>query len=227
MCSLVRLLVFLSLVSYASFAEQKNITLSTMEGIEIIEKLETYLRKSYNRIGYELDFVELPPGRATIIANSGNIDGVAARLTAIDQKYPALLRVPVLLVRGHLTVYCAPDVVCNESIINDEKSTIGGISHSALMLQYMNDKKSSLYLVDTHQNLAELFEKGRLDYIFSIELDNLGNFQNLDQNQHKVYLTELEAYHYLNQKHVDIIPELVSSLNQTIRELGPLNQANK
>lgn len=223
----LKLLIILYMISFASIAEEATMTISTIGNIEISERIEKYLVKSYNRLGYKVHFLELSPGRATILANDSTIDGVSVRVQGIEKEFNNLIRVPVLLTGAHLTLYCAKGVLCDESVINEEENIIGGVANTFAILKYMKEKNSSLYLVNTHLQLTNLFERGRLSYIFSFEIDNLGNFQNLNQNYNKIYLTRLEGYHYVNKKHVALIPELVVSLTQTINELGAINQASQ
>jgi hypothetical protein len=222
-----KLLVILYMISFASIAEQATITISTIGNIEISERIEKYLVKSYSRLGYKVHFLELSPGRASILANDSTIDGLSVRVQGIEKEFENLIRVPVLLTGANLALYCAKDVQCDESVINEKESIIGGVANVFSILRYMKEKKSSLYLVNTHLQLSNLFEKGRLKYIFSFEIDNLGNFQNLSQSYNKIYLTRLEGYHYVNKKHADIVPELVDSLNQTINEFGAINQVSQ
>lgn len=223
----LKLLVILYILSFTSVADKTTITISTMGNIELSERIEKYLVKSYNSLGYQVHFIELSPGRATILANDGAIDGVSVRVHGIEKEFSNLIRVPVLLTGANLALYCTKGVLCDESVINEKESIIGGVANGFAILQYMKDKNSSLYLVNTHLQLTNLFEKGRLDYIFSFEVDNLGNIQKLSQSYNKVHLTRLEGYHYVNKKHAALIPELVDSLNQTINELGAVNQVSQ
>lgn len=199
-----------------------TLVISTVPKLPVFIKIQHHLEYAYSLMGYEVEFVPMSLGRASKMADEGSLDGVSVRVPAIEKITQNLIRIPVMLLSGDLSLYCIPDVPCDETVLNDDKIMVGGLSNVPVMQNFMSDKNASLYLVHDAPQLKALFEKKRLDYILSIEIDGLGNFQELAAGTNHIKLLALEVFHYVNKRHVELVPHITQSLLQSQIELGQI-----
>jgi len=180
------------------------------------------LQHAYSLMGYDVEFIPMLLGRGSMMANNGLIDGVSVRVPAIEQVAKNLIRVPVMILSGDLSLYCSAEVVCDESVLSNEKLLVGGLSNVPVMQSFMSDKAASLYLVHDAPQLKALFNKGRIQYILSIEIDGFGNFQALDMHPNRTTLLPLEGYHYVHKQHALLVPHIAQSLLESQAMLGQI-----
>jgi hypothetical protein len=55
--------------------------------------LELIYHEAFRRLGYQLKYLVVPPRRASILAESGDVDGEIHRVASHGKEHPALVRV--------------------------------------------------------------------------------------------------------------------------------------
>ena len=190
---------------------------------KISSRFEKYLVYAYNQLGYKVAFEKILSARAREMVDAGQIDAMMIAEKEISQVYTNILRVPVLLARGRLMLYCNKQVSCLTSSLNNEKNIIGVVSGNSISANYMRQKRASTYGVKSHTQLGLMLEKERLKYVLIIKEDQIGNIGNLDENLYKqIEVTRSEGYHFIHKKHQHLLPDLTLALKSAIEKYGPL-----
>ena len=83
---------------------EKAIVFSTIfpESLPYFQELSLIYTETFKRLGYKFKLVDLPGERSLVDANSGIVDGEAARIASLDSaKYPNLIRVlePIIVIK--------------------------------------------------------------------------------------------------------------------------------
>ncbi len=182
---------------------------------------------AYDQLGFKVAFHAIQPGRSLILTDRGDFDGQVMRASNIEKRAPNLLKVPVTLAKGKLALYCAKDVLCDKSILNNSKKVIGVVTGDTASTVFMKDKNGSTYQVRNGVDLATMLTLKRLSYIITLEEEETGNINNLDASLYqRVILLDLAGYHYIHKKHQQLIPQLTTAFEQAIAEIGPFKKQN-
>ncbi|GHE83611.1 hypothetical protein [Thalassotalea profundi] len=216
-------------------AESKNIpiqgssiTVATVPNNQLLNWYKNYILKAYTDIGYKVSFVEYSLGKSVVEGNKGKIDALIVRTSEIEDKLVNFRRVPTVVAKGKLVLYCQKNVECSEDVLNERQNLIGIISGTNVTSHYMQDKKASVYQVKTADNVALMLEKKRFDYILTIDEDYFGNYSNLPQEDYnRIIIKEVFGYHYVHKKIAGLIPQLTTSLANAINAVGPPKLASK
>lgn len=222
----IKIVLFvLSSISSLTFANEKSINLAIDSSIPIVEHYKKRVFRAYVNLGYKVNFLETSMGRSILEVNNGRIDGITIVSSQVEKVNENLLRVPVLLASGQLVLVCHLDIPCSEKVLDDPLSVIGIVSGANHMSLYMKNKSASLYSSKNPALLTSMFEKKRLQYILSVEIDGIGNYSLLEKGKYsQITLVELKAYHFLHKRFSNFVPEITRSLNEVLSVLGPVNK---
>jgi hypothetical protein len=194
----------------------------------ISHRYEKYLLFAYNHLGYKVIFDQILIGRARELVNKGELDGMMIAEKKIEQTFYNLLRVPVVIAKGALVLYCNKRVVCEKSALNDANNVIGVTSGKSISANFMETVQASSYAIKSDENLGSMLVKGRLHYVLLIDEEQLGNLGNLDESQFNTTVVYRSAgFHYVNKKHKNLLPGLAQGLQLAIEKYGPLIKPNK
>jgi hypothetical protein len=209
--------------SVASSKTLPKLNIATLPQNKSLNGLKDYFDRAYHLIGYRVAFHQYPPGDSIKMTNVGKLDAELIRTPVVEDIAKNLRRVPVKLLSGQLVLYCLNNVPCNDDVLNDTNTVVGIISGKNITSQYMHGKKSKTYQIDKSQNLSKLFEKQRIQYILSLDIDGVGNMNFIDKSQYQTFQLALyDSYHYLHKKYEYLIPKLTIALQQAMEEIGPL-----
>ncbi|NMP32417.1 hypothetical protein HII17_12670 [Thalassotalea sp. M1531] len=223
-----RILTLILSLSYSSllFANVPTITISsgTYSEKSLLYPIEKYIFKSYSRLGYRVNIIELSVGRSIKMAENGEIDALMIKAEEVANSLNNLIKVPILLLEGEFMLYCQAHVDCDFSVLNDPEIIVGVLSGVNLPTQYLSTKSASMYQISKGSQLAEVFKKKRIDYILTFEIDGINVFDfNLANDIQKLPIKKVKGYHLVHKKHQKLIPEIKASIEQTIKELGPIS----
>lgn len=201
----------------AEAAPKKQVKISVIEDLAVIDKYRALILKAYTGIDYQVEFLAMPAAREILEINKGTVDAITIRLSVIEPAYPDFVRVPVLLATGDFFLYCQLDLPCDKTILASRDNLVGlvvGVNFASL---YMNDYSASVYKSVNAKLLGELLIIKRLNYILTLEVDGYGNLTNLDSTKfNRVNLERVEAYHYIHRRIEHLLPELTQSLNNVL-----------
>mgnify|MGYP001572527229 CR=1 FL=1 len=71
------------------------------------------------------------------MVEAGTLDAIMIAEKEIEQKYNNLLRVPVMLAKGSLILYCSEKVYCHPSALNKIDNVIGVVRGSSMSANFM------------------------------------------------------------------------------------------
>jgi len=190
---------------------------------ELSYRFEKYLLSAYNQLGYKVVFEKILVVRARVMVDAGILDGMMLAEKEIEQTYSNILRVPVMLARGSLVLYCNKQVDCQVSALSDANIVVGVISGHSMSAQYMRNMRASTYAVKSSEKLGLMLTKGRLDYVLNVNEEQFGNMGVFDENMYqKIEVVRTEGYHYIHKKHEHLLPELTQALQLAVEKFGSL-----
>lgn len=214
-----RLVIALLLIgsSFGSSAEEIKPTIKISVVVEnpLIEQIKTIITSSYAQLGFKLAFYQIPPDRALKLTDSGELDAELVRLSTVEKHATNLIRVPVLISKGHVILNCLPTVTCDKSILDDSTKVIGVNGDSTISSTFIRDFNASSYNIPIVKSLGNVLEKSRLEYVISLEVEGFGNILEIDPEKFQSFeLMNFEAYHYIHTKHKDLLQPLTDVLQQ-------------
>ncbi len=225
---IVLLFCFSFTLSAKPNSQPKSVRISIPLSDNISHRYEKYLLFAYNHLGYKVTFDQILIGRARELVDEGKLDGMMIAEKEIEQTFFNLLRVPVVLAKGALVLYCNKKVVCEKSVFNDVNNIIGVTSGKSISANFMETMQASSYAIKSDEDLGSMLIKGRLHYVLLIDEVQLGNLGNFDESQFNTAVVyRSEGFHYVNKKHEDLLPALVQGLQLAIEKYGPLVNPNK
>jgi polar amino acid transport system substrate-binding protein len=204
---------------------------SSVDNVFKISAEEAILRTAYQRLGIEITIIGMPAKRALRSSNTGLTDGEAARIAAVEQEYPNLIRiaVPIRVDPMHLYVRAG-----NEFAVNGWDSIpdgyILGYRRGVMFAEYAVARYNLRSSSNNSENvLFEQLNKDRIDVVLAspggaekmikdLQLDNI------IQLNPPVYISYL--YHFLNKKHADLVPEITKVL-QDMEKNGLIQELNE
>jgi len=84
----------------------KTIHITTPLSDALSYRFEKYLVYAYTKLGYKVIFEKILTARAREMVDAGQLDAIMAAEKEIENTYNNLLRVPVMLAKGALVLYC-------------------------------------------------------------------------------------------------------------------------
>jgi len=215
----VMLLLFFHFTSYAEHSSSKQIKISSIKNSSFIDRYRKLVLKAYTDLGYSVKMTEISAGREIVEINKGTVDALVIRLSVIEKNNPDLIRVPVILAKGGLFLYCQKRLPCNHSVVDEPLNLIGAIFGQNVTSEYLKGHTASVYKTSTAEQLAEMLSKKRLNYILTVDINGFGNIVGLDESKYNtVKLDSLEAFHYIHKRIEETLPELTVSLKNIIDE---------
>lgn len=183
-----------------------------------VEKLYT---EAFNRLGYTFELITAPTKRSLIDADSGVVDGDAARVFNVNEKnnYPSLLRVEEPIRRVKLAVYSN-----NRSLTINSWDDLKGLNIAYIEGVKFLEERLAPYNED--RNVATFFKpavifKKMLDGEVDVYIDREGAIEAaLEQEEltsivEIAVLEEIDLYPYLHRSN----RHLVDSLEEVLREM--------
>ncbi len=227
MLRLIFVTFFLSLqfTPYADNSPLKQINISSIKDLHIIDRYRELVLKAYTDLGYSVDFIEMPAARGFAEINKGTVDALVIRLSVIESNNPDLIRVPVILASGDILLYCQIELPCDHSVLDEPANLIGAVIGQNFTTAYLKGRAASVYKTTTVSQLAEMLSKKRLNYILMFEVDGLGTIVELDKSKYNIIkLDRLAAFHYIHKRIESILPELTLSLKNILEPCSQKDQ---
>ena len=211
--------VALLLATALARAEQPTIELDgpseTPQALFVQELLET----AYGNLGYRVAYRKVPLGRSFVEANAGRLDGLRARVGNAADQYPNLIKVPFNLL-DFKVVLLADRRVCGACLIEhmDSVATIRGFKAFNDLLDKHQWRLHVSQVTDLVQ-AEHLLKTGKVQGAVMSDTNVPAEYYQLDHHWIKHTLAVLPDYHYLNEKHRDLVPKLMEQF-QALQEAG-------
>lgn len=216
-CVLLLLAGLLPMISFA-FSEQK-LTFRAPEEGPFTQYVTAVLEEAYEKLGIELEYIELPRLRGEQLAAEGTIAGELGRTALLEDKRRHLRRVPFPLFTFDI-IAVADRRNCGYCPLSEMKSLayVNGMDSITKLVENLPYEPSIVTPIDIEQ-VVKLLDSGRIQMAF------MGDFQfensDLKDNPHLIThkLSTEVGFHYLNEEHARLIPQLTYHL-QTMRDNG-------
>jgi len=213
----------------ASASETYQLQIATSLGrSEFAIQIEQQLRQAYGRLGYQMELVRLPAGRSLQMANRGVYDGELFRIDGIQQEFSELRQVPVQLATIELLAFVRTEQL--DELRQWQQQTnlkIGFVRGFRLA----NQVRYAGYPVPvtTLQQAVGMLEQGKIDVLLE---DRQSVLSVLPAKTEQVGITAISGvlataglYHYLHQRHSDLIVPLSKVLHNL--QAGAADQPTK
>jgi hypothetical protein len=216
--------MLLSTVTYAQpqvAIKEMHITIPLSDKLSF--RYKKYLLNTYDYLGYEVKFEKILVARAREMVDAGRLDAILIAEKEIEQVYSNIIRVPVILAKGALVLFCAKEVICHQGVLNDDRKLIGVVSGHSISANFMQQKYASTHEVKGLDDLGVMLSRKRLNYALFVYEEQIGTIGLFDEEKfQKTEIYRSEGYHYIHKKHKALLPEITKALKLAIEELGPL-----
>lgn len=229
----VSLLFFILVSCKANAVDEKKLMptlhISSYKNAKISDRYKKLLTFSYNQLGYRIQFHEMVVSRALKMIKLYQLDALMAQTSTL-MKYEDLpvIKVPVLLGKGKLVLFCKKTLLCNIKVLENPNNIIA-VAHGTLGAKTDFLKmNASTYEIATKDAAGKMLALGRLNYLIIIVEESMGNLAGLDERKYgQVELAPVEGFHYIHEKHEKLIPQLSAAMELYIEQFEPSLKINK
>lgn len=208
--------ILLFLVASPAFAD-KTLTFA-MPDDEIAYTSLAVLKEAYSRLDLKVEGLTLPASRALEESDAGRTDGEVNRIAAIENAHPNLIRVPVPVNFLEGVAYS-----CRKKIhVEGWESLRGyriGIRNGIKFAERGTEGLPNVTRATDYDVLFELLFVGRLDVVIASRQVGSLQFRRSGMDclvVNEPPLTSLPLYHYLNKRHVTLVPALTHILQEMV-----------
>ncbi|MBI5593655.1 MAG: transporter substrate-binding domain-containing protein [Deltaproteobacteria bacterium] len=173
------------------------------------------LKVAYSRLNIPIELVDLPAKRALMDSSKGKLDGEVHRNINVQKQYPSLI-----LIRPAIN-YIEPSVFSKiyrfevkgwDSIKNYNIGIVRGVGTSEDGTEGMKH----VLAVSTLDHMMLMLVADRIDVAVSDSFSGLASVKKLGLNDRIKVLTpplqKNEIYHFLHEKHRDLVPKVENVL---------------
>lgn len=188
------------------------ITLGALSGITGTHLIVKFFRQLYKNIGYELDVRYVESEQALTRAYAEGLDGEFLRQAGYDQQYSNLVQLQESVGSGNFFLVCETEAVCSNHNARKEQKIATSINSTVGDWWAKENNTELLHYSSSFAMWRDLFD-GKIDAVFSPEFDILSQSNNLHDYQ-ILPVIEIELYHYIHERHQEIIPLINSELKR-------------
>lgn len=185
-----------------------------------LPELENIVQEAYDRIGRTADFRYLPFLRSLDEANTGILDGCAARTRIAAKGYSNLIQVPFpLLKHSHSAVTTKPGIKV-KSLEDLEGYAVGIQRGNIAAIDLAEQAGHQVYLFNSLVGAFNMIEAGRLDMIVmdatvaEVMVQTVG----LETYFISEPLAGVYTYHTLNKEHEELAPKLAFVFKEMLED---------
>lgn len=216
--------VFLILFVENAYSQQ-SLTFSRFPFDATQRVTQRVLTVAYQRLGISIDVKSMPGKRALRESSEGRTDGEVHRIAKIEESYPTLIRVPIILSHLNTTAFSKDSKMivsdCN-ALKNYRIGIVRGAKHAELCTQGL---KQVIPLTNSTM-LFQFIEVGRADVVIIGGLSGIIQLKKLGiDSVHPLSppLRKLPLYHFLHQKHKALVPKIYAVLKK-MKDSGELEE---
>ena len=175
--------------------------------------LDLIVKESFARMGMDVALQPLPSKRGLVMADSGQVDGDANRISGLQAAYPSLLQVPESNMTYEFTAFTLRSDVNVRNWGDLRHYTVAYIIGWKIYDEHV--QAGRVVKVATPENLFALLRAGRVDVALYYRLGGLYYARKLGLTNLRALTPPLatrEMYMYLNSRHADLVPRLAEAL---------------
>ena len=174
------------------------------------------ISEAYERSGVTISFKAYPVKRGNSIANSGIVDGVMLRQEGIEEEFPNLVKIPVVIKNDEIVAVGKNNTIFPDKFSGHLPYPIGCLRGFNAARALLNDKQK-VVLVDTVEQLYRLLDMGRVEIIIDARTRAEYNIDTMQLNNLTIIEPPLQSvalYHYVHIKNRDLILNLTEVLRE-------------
>ncbi len=197
----------------------RPITISAIENEQTHELAKAVVQEAYKRIGFKVEYNDLPARRALEWANAGKTDGDLARIDGTEKKFTNLIKIsiPVTEFKGvAFTRKVKKDIQTWEDLKGLSVGIVGGIRYSEIGTRGLNPISA-----DDMTHLFKLLSLDRIDVAIAVldagKIEVQRNFK--ESNIHMIGrpLFSAPLFHFVHKGNKEITPSLESTLQEMMK----------
>jgi len=214
--------------SCRTFAEEKPILqFSVGEKHPMIPHATQVLQTAYEKMGINIEVLQLPGARSTKLLEHGEIDGELFRGIKFENTLTNIIRIPVAIAQGKIMAFST-----QKNIKIDGWESLQNYRIGALFRMKENAKTDislQIQYIRTRELLFKMLIRNRIDIV--VVPKRLGMFYIAQMQLKGVYMLQGPVqqdnlYHYLDQKNAHIVPQITKILQQ-MQDDGEIDSINK
>nr|WP_319386579.1 transporter substrate-binding domain-containing protein [uncultured Roseibium sp.] len=196
--------------------------LALSENILPVEESTEIVTSAYAALGIRVDLVRAPRSRTLVLSSTGQVDGEVVAGSAIEARYPSLMRVDVPLMTVEVMVF-----TCSEGLSSSQgpglaSKRVGRLA-GAVVLENLTQNFQDVWEGENFEELFDMLKLGRLDAVLGARQvleayraeNEIGCIRVIDEP-----LRSVRLFHYLHEKNADLIPSVRSALKELSAENG-------
>lgn len=180
------------------------------------------LARIYKMAGVDVQFITMPPNRASVEADAGHVDGESARIMDYAASHPALLRVePAYTYVAMGAFYLQASGVEVAGPADLQKYSLGYVK-GLKVFDDLTEGNADVHLPPSRESLFKMLKARR----FAVALDTLSSGQAEIRKQGHAGVAEVEIsrqnlYHYLNVRHAALAGR-IGAITRKLADSGQL-----
>ncbi len=212
-CAMLSVLLLMS-----SARAQDVLKLSGFEAPNLTPVAESILSQAYGELGIRIQTFITSPRRALLDSASGKTDGELVRIRTIEADHSSLLRVDVPIILARTFAYTNKPQLRGKSFKQLRHLRVGHVAGARFAAE-LADGFAEVWTADTPEQLFEMLQRDRIDLVIAGE--STGRRIIRDRKLVGVFplrpsLQEVAFYHYLHEKHADLVPRIEAVLKRML-----------
>jgi len=221
--------VFFVFLACSAVQAQERLVFATIENTPNGRIGAAILEVAYARLGVEAEIYKSSGQRGLMLSSTGALDGEVLRFGLIGNLHPSLIRVDVPIVDFAVTVFVNKEVVSVDMIADLPRRRVGHLA-GAVKLAQVTQGFDDVWKAGSNSELFEMLSAGHLEAVVSASVAGRITVNRLGLQDIVELHPPLERdalYHFLNEKHAALVPEITRVLQDmaTSGELKSLVEA--
>lgn len=196
----------------------QTLTIAALPGIHYNEVGIPLIAELYREVGASTDVIEIPAPRQIRMLTQGQLDAVVAHPIGFNRNHPEFIRLDVPISTVKIILFTARNDL--QWPLDQQSLTLGvmrGVDINDSTDLGTFPEQWTLIPVSNQEQLMRMIARYRLDIVAMPRIEGLAIIQELQlRNVNTVgpVLFEIPVYHYIHQRHAD----LVDPLNQVLQQ---------
>ncbi|WP_438865474.1 hypothetical protein [Neptunicella sp.] len=206
-------------LSAAATELPKQLNISYVQHRAVMNVYQPLIAKAYEKLGIKVHFTKVDIERSLALLNNGELDGDVLRAGIVTSKNSNLIAVEPSLNQMEVVLYCRYSLPCNKEAMQSTHYILGLVGSLKQHHQFLHDAKIRITSFVDYQQMKQLFELGRLDYMININDLNTPYNHAIKISHKSLKLFQLNGYHLIHKKWASILPQLSQAIIEAKQEI--------
>ncbi len=193
--------------------------ISAISNEQTHELAKDVVRAAYEKIGFTVEFNDLPARRALEWANAGKTDGDLARIDGTEKLFTNLIKISTPVTEFKAVVFTRNikrDISSWEDLKGLSIGIIGGIRYSDIGTKDLNR-----ILAKDMSHLFKLLSKDRIDVAVAVlDAGKIEIYKNFKEEQIHIIgdpVFSAPLFHFVHKKNKDLVPQLEAAFQEMMK----------